>query len=344
MSDPLTAAVRALLRRLHAQKPLRGGSLIVTIFGDAISPRGGVVTLGSLIRIAGVFGLTERLVRTSVARLAKEGWLLARKEGRQSEYRLTRSGEQRFAEATRRIYGKSPESWDGRWTLVILPPGPVGHRGTGRELSRARARGELRWLGFGQLSPGTFAHPNCTLKQAKDWLMSVAGVEGALCVRGSSDDLSVDRELAALGWDLGELTRRYGRFLATFEPVEGAVGSSTGLEPKAALIIRTLLIHQYRKIHLQDPLLPATLLPPNWVGSIAYEVTRRLYSRVFESAERFLSANAGTVQGPLPPATPSVYDRFAGALSRPSPPERLRSSAETGSRAARPARDDRWSK
>src|SRR5215469_14957210 len=175
MSDPLTAAVRALLRRLHGQKPLRGGSLIVTIFGDAISPRGGVVTLGSLIRIAGVFGLAERLVRTSVARLAKEGWLVARREGRQSEYRLTRSGAQRFSEATRRIYGTSPDSWEGRWTLVILPPG-----------SGRNPREELRWLGFGQLSPGTFAHPNCTLQQAKGWLTGIPGAAGALCVGSSS--------------------------------------------------------------------------------------------------------------------------------------------------------------
>src|SRR5690349_14105471 len=100
MSTAATAAVQALLRRLHDQQPLRGGSLIVTIFGDAIAPRGGVIALGSLIQIAGSFRLTERLVRTSVARLANEGWLEARREGRQSEYRLAPGGQQRFAEAT----------------------------------------------------------------------------------------------------------------------------------------------------------------------------------------------------------------------------------------------------
>ena len=36
------------------------------------------MTLGSLIRLAAPFGLTERLVRTSVARLARDGWLAAR--------------------------------------------------------------------------------------------------------------------------------------------------------------------------------------------------------------------------------------------------------------------------
>ncbi|TLZ23603.1 MAG: hypothetical protein E6K27_15870, partial [Gammaproteobacteria bacterium] len=107
-SAPVPAAVRALLRRWRAQRPLRAGSLLVTIFGDAIAPRGAAVTLGSLIRLAAPFGLTERLVRTSVARLARDGWLAARRSGRRSEYRLTRGGAERFAEATRRIYGQSP--------------------------------------------------------------------------------------------------------------------------------------------------------------------------------------------------------------------------------------------
>src|SRR5205807_947267 len=121
-SAPVPAAVRALLRRWRAQRPLRAGSLLVTIFGDAIAPRGAAVTLGSLIRLAAPFGLTERLVRTSVARLARDGWLAARRSGRRSEYRLTRAGAERFAEATRRIYGQSPGAWDGRWTLLVIPP------------------------------------------------------------------------------------------------------------------------------------------------------------------------------------------------------------------------------
>ena len=320
MSPPLTAAVRALLRRLHSQQPLRGGSLIVTIFGDAIAPRGGVVTLGSLIRIASVFRLTERLVRTSVARLANEGWLVARREGRQSEYRLTPGGGQRFAEATKRIYAVVPEQWDRHWTLVILP----AKTGAPREALRQ----ELRWLGFGQLALGTFAHPDCSLEQARHWLANLEGTEGALCLRSSSDELAVDRQVIEVGWDLGELTRRYRRFLATFEPVEVALRSSAArltrvgspaaappepVEPEAALVIRTLLIHEYRKVHLQDPLLPVALLPPDWVGAAAYELTRRLYSLVFNAAEEFLTATASTLDAALPAPEPSVYQRFGGA-------------------------------
>lgn len=307
----MNAPVQALLRRLHSQQPLRGGSLIVTLCGDAIAPRGGLITLGSLVRLSAPFRLTERLVRTSVARLANDGWLVARREGRQSEYRLTPAGQQRFAEATQRIYGPGPKEWDGNWTLVILQAGA--------------AREELRWLGFGQLAPGTFAHPNCSLEQARQWLANIEAAGAAICLRSASGELGVDRQVAARGWDLGELTRRYRRFVAMFEPVEAAVRTCARLEPEAALIIRTLLIHEYRKIHLQDPLLPATLLPADWVGTAAYEVTRRLYSLVFAAAEEFLSATGATLRGALPPAEPSTYGRF-GAIRANSPAARRKSA------------------
>src|SRR5262249_6541499 len=147
--------------------PIRGGSLLITIFGDSIAPRGGAVTLGSLIGLAHPFGLAERLVRTSVARLASDGWLISRRDGRRSGYRLSPTGLDRFAEATARIYGEIPSTWGKQWTLLILPPGTSGRRQSIRD--------ELRWLGFGEVSAGVFAHPNWSVEQAR---AALNGVEG----------------------------------------------------------------------------------------------------------------------------------------------------------------------
>src|SRR2546429_9997001 len=108
---PLPAPVRALLRNFRAQRPLRGGSLLITVFGDSIAPRGGAVTLGSLIRLAAPFGLTERLVRTSVARLARQGWLAGKRSGRRSEYPPTRTGPERLPHTNRRTYGATAPLW-----------------------------------------------------------------------------------------------------------------------------------------------------------------------------------------------------------------------------------------
>jgi phenylacetic acid degradation operon negative regulatory protein len=300
-----SAAVKSLLRHFHRQSPIRGGSLLITIFGDSIAPRGGAIALGSLIGLAQPFELTERLVRTSVARLASDGWLTTRRDGRRSEYRLSSIGLERFAEATRRIYGEIPSSWAGQWTLLILPP----RSGS----SRQDVRDELRWLGFGQINPGLFAHPNWSVEHARAALNGLEGVENALLLKSESEGREADRRLVASGWDLGDLTRRYRRFVDIFAPVlEAACGNDDALPAEAAFIIRTLLIHEYRKIHLQDPLLPPALLPSDWVGAAAYDLTKQLYSAVFAAAERFLSDTASTMTEPLPPADRSAYARFGG--------------------------------
>jgi phenylacetic acid degradation operon negative regulatory protein len=327
-------ATHRLLRSFRARKPLRAGSLLVTLFGDSIAPRGGVVTLGSLIRLAAFFGLPERLVRTSVARLALEGWLLARREGRRSEYRLTPDGAHRFADATRRIYGAAPTSWNGHWTLLLLPPVPA------RE--RERLRTELRWLGFGQWANGLLAHPSANITQTRKWLRQLGGPSQVVVLQTSGGELAADRCLAAAGWDLADLGRRYRRFIAAFEPVRAALaaassqvtvaGSKTGtpdvtagrkrpkaapaLEPEAAFVIRTLLIHEYRKIHLQDPLLPAPLLPPDWVGTAAFELCRALYNAVFTTAETCLTAAASTLTGELPAFDTRAHVRFRAPASK----------------------------
>jgi phenylacetic acid degradation operon negative regulatory protein len=304
----MTDAVAVLLKKFRRQRPIRGGSLLITIFGDSIAPRGGIVSLGSLISLARPFGLTERLVRTSVARLAGDGWLVAQREGRRSDYRLTATGRSRFAEATSRIYGAIPNSWVGQWTLLVFPPANGGRR--------QDVRDELRLLGFGQVSPGVFAHPNWDVAEARTALSGLDGAADGLLLKSMSEGSAADRRLVAVGWDLADLTRRYARFVDTFTPVADAIGSA--LTDEAAFVVRTLLIHEYRKIHLRDPLLPPALLPDDWVGSTAYDLSRRLYSRVFPAAERYLSNTASTTTEPLPRADSSAYARFGG-LTQPSP-------------------------
>src|SRR5882757_2566774 len=149
-TDSSTAAAE-LVTRFRRQRPLRGGSLIVTLFGDAILPRGGAIALGSLIALAAPFGLNERLVRTATARLAKDGWLMGRRAGKLSEYRLSSNGRARFAEATKRIYSAPDTQWSGRWTLIVVPPM--------RATERNEIRDELLWRGFGEISANVYAHP-----------------------------------------------------------------------------------------------------------------------------------------------------------------------------------------
>jgi phenylacetic acid degradation operon negative regulatory protein len=309
MSRRAVTAAAALVDRFRRQRPLRAGSLLVTIFGDSITPLGGVVTLSSLIRLAAPFGVNERLVRTSVARLAQDGWLANRREGRLSEYRLTGTGRARFADATRRIYASNPNTWSGSWTLAVLPA--AGVRG------RVELRRQLQWLGFGQIEAGVLAHATLTASEARRACSELRGGERILILAANGHESETDRRIASIGWDRKALAARYRRFMTAFEPLRAALAHDPPPEPEAAFVVRTLLLHEFRRVHLRDPLLPAPLLPIDWVGFAAYELCREVYARVFNAAQAHLVANARRLRGPLPPIDPATYARFGG-LARPN--------------------------
>jgi phenylacetic acid degradation operon negative regulatory protein len=280
----------------------------VTIFGDSIVPRGGAIALGSLIRLGAPFGLSERLVRTSISRLAHEGWVEARRVGKRSEYRLSSGGRERFAEATERIYGAPQASWSERWTLVVLPALP--------DAERRRLRKELAWQGFGELCGGVFAHPEHAAR-----VEGTGGRDGphiggtrlparALVFEASLASPATPAPLVDLGWDMKDLATRYRRFANRFERTSAAL--RTPPDPETGFIVRTLLIHEYRRLHLRDPLLPERLLPSAWPGIRAAQLCRSIYGRVFAASEVYLSGAAADLEGALPPAERSTLERFGG--------------------------------
>ncbi|MEO7205232.1 MAG: phenylacetic acid degradation operon negative regulatory protein PaaX [Steroidobacteraceae bacterium] len=297
-------AAAELVARFRRQRPLRGGSLIVTLFGDSIMPRGGTIALGSLIELAAPFGLNERLVRTATARLAHDGWLEGRRAGKLSEYHLSQNGRARFAEATKRIYSEPDTHWSGRWTLIVVPPMRAAQRNEIRE--------ELVWRGFGEISANVFAHPELD-SQA---LRSQRGA-GGLLSKVVAFDASLTGEddpqrLVDLGWDLEDLGLRYQRFVARFAGVQAELLRDPDIEPQDCFLVRTLLIHEYRRLHLRDPLLPAQLLRSNWPGAQAAILCRDIYVRVFGPSEAHLSRAAARLTGALPAADASVMQRFGG--------------------------------
>jgi len=242
-------------------------------------------------------------VRTATVRLAKDGWLEGRREGKLSEYRLSKHGRERFAEATTRIYSAPDSAWSGRWTLIVVPPMPAAERKQVRE--------ELIWRGFGEISNGVFAHPEFDSTELR------AQRRSGLLSRTIAFDAVLAQEdaperLVTLGWDLEDLGLRYQRFVKRFERVHSALAGRRGVDDQGCFIVRTLLIHEYRRLHLRDPLLPRQLLRPNWPGAQAAALCREIYAQVFHPSEIYLSRIAATLEGALPAADSAVLQRFGG--------------------------------
>ncbi|MDO8304101.1 MAG: hypothetical protein Q7T18_12770, partial [Sedimentisphaerales bacterium] len=63
------------LAEFRQQSRIKAGSLIISVFGDAVVPRGGRIWLGSLIGLLEPLQLSDRLIRTSIFRLVKDEWM-----------------------------------------------------------------------------------------------------------------------------------------------------------------------------------------------------------------------------------------------------------------------------
>ena len=301
----LKSATDGLVAEFRARPTIRAGSLIITIFGDAIAPRGGSVWLGSLIEAMANFGVSERLVRTSVFRLVQDGWLQSTQVGRRSYYSLSDEGRERFERATHKIYGEPVTDWDGQWCLVMLADLEAERRDSVRK--------ELGWLGFGALASSVLAHPAPELNQLDAVLQRLEVADDIVVMSGETirNDAGM-RKRAEASWNLADIDERYASFVQRFRPLIAAYSKNSEVEPKAAFIVRTLLIQEYRKVLLRDPQLPAELLPPDWHGNAAYQLCRNLYQAVYKQADRYLTATMETADGPLPPVNKAFAKRFGG--------------------------------
>ncbi len=301
----IESASRKLIAEFSARRTLRTGSLITTVFGDAIAPRGGSVWLGSLINVMGDFGISERLVRTSVFRLAQDGWLQSSQIGRRSYYSLTDDGKERFEQATHKIYGEPATSWDDHWCLVMLTDQDAE--------ARDNIRKELGWLGFASLSASVLAHPSPDMHDLDASLRRLRVADDLVVMRGQTvRNESSMRDLVQASWNLDDIEKRYAGFVKRFRPLIAAYGKNAEVAPKAAFLVRTLLIQEYRKVLLRDPQLPANLLPSNWHGTAAYQLCRNLYRAVYAQADCYLTATMETADGPLPPPNKQFINRFGG--------------------------------
>jgi len=308
--SPDPHVTRWIARELAAAPP-RAPSLVITVWGDSIAPHGGAVMLPGLIRLLEPFGVNERLTRTSVFRLARERWLSARRMGRRSLYRLTTSGARRFEQAYRRIYAPPADTWDDDWELVIA--GGLSAR------RRLALRDELHWDGFGVLAPGVYARP----AQAGNAVSASLAALGArvIVLRARDGGNPVGGTLAASvphAWDLAGIATGYRKFLRRFGGVIERFRRAPGgnYDPEQCFVVRTLLIHEYRRVLLKATALPPALLPAAWPGHTARGLAAKLYRALQRPALRHAAAIFSNEDGALPAPDAAYCARFGGLPPR----------------------------
>src|SRR4030081_1794640 len=237
MPHPLARIIEQLKR-----EPSRTGSIVITVFGDAIVPRGGSVWLGTLLEFFKTLDIDSGVVRTAMSRLAADGWLERTKVGRNSFYRLGRKGCQTFDTAAKHIYHPQAADWTGRFELLLIA----------NAAERDASREALKDAGFGSPLPGVWIGP------AGVPVPEQAG--HAIRLEVSAEDDS-GRRLLGESWPLQRTADAYLKFMKTFEPLRGWIDRRERLSDVDAFTARILLIHHYRRGGLRAPALPGVFLP-----------------------------------------------------------------------------------
>ncbi len=262
---------------------LRSASFIVTVYGDVVVPRGGVLWTGTLIETCLGVGLNESLVRTAVSRLVAAHRLRGERVGRRSFYHLDASARQEFEQAAVLLFG--PEVETRGWQILYAP-----------QLSEDEARLQR----MGHMGGAVFIRPD----------RGQPVPEGALAFH-ADDPEGIER--AARFWDLSALQERYTDMIARFGPLDAAMKGG-GLSDETALVARLLLVHIYRNVMLRDPRVPKNALPADWKGQEARALFRRLYRRLSPAAERHIAARFEGIDGKLPARTAASEARIAGLV------------------------------
>lgn len=261
-------AIDSLIEALHERGRSRVWSLVITIFGDAVVPRGGRISLASLQEVMARLRIEPGALRTAMSRLAGDGWVVRDKQGRNSFFSLDAHGRHAFDLATRRIYAGAAPAWSGKWTVAIAPPGVEAP--------------DLASFGFVRVNGSVYLRPDTA--EAPD---AAAELSGMLVIHGQG--VEHPENLRSL-WPSDEISSAYDGFVSVYSPLLDVFSGSAKLEPLDAIAARTLMIHDWRRIVLRDPGLPDALLPDNWPGTRARDIAGDLYLRLRDASEAWLDA------------------------------------------------------
>ncbi|PZR62856.1 MAG: hypothetical protein DLM53_05520 [Candidatus Eremiobacter antarcticus] len=273
-------------RPFASMAPLRPRSMLFTLYGDYAFPHRQDVWLGSLVRIADVLGITAVAVRSAVARLARERWLVVRKSANRSHYALSARGQTLIEEGTRRIYRADGEVWDGQWFMLTYSI-PEGER-----TKRDRIRKRLAFLGFGSMGGGVHIAARAVADDVERLLQTQGAAQFARTFHARTASGS-DHDVVEQCWDLPRIAQEYRRFIEHYRPLcrrAARLHQRGRLKDAHAFALRFALTHDFRRFPFIDPDLPHALLPSGWPGTVARRLFNDYHGMLAPAAERFFAS------------------------------------------------------
>lgn len=272
---------------LHDAGELKVWSLIITFFGDSIIGRGGNVSASTVQSVLSRVEVGSGAIRTAFSRLASDGWIVREKQGRHSFYQLTDEGRSPFSHASKKIYSpiNSVDNSCKNWLLGM-------HQDKSAILDLP--------------IESVIILPNlCVLIRNPDEVAHRQLSDRAfLTITGDCGDIPqwIVEHLISSDW-----VSQFDNLRKQFKKLSDRVPT----DPLAALVARTLLIHQWRRLLLRYPSLPPELKGGTLQAeNNCREFVGRLYLSLNDSAEQWLSESGSCLSGGLPKPDHNHADRF----------------------------------
>ena len=228
------ADLSRLVQIILSERSPRVWSLVVSLFGDLGQGTDTAISSHHVNQILSDIGIRPEAIRVALHRLRKEGWLQSARQGRSSLYSLTEKGRAETLAAIPRIYGV-PEKAETAWIVLNRPKAnnvaSTGEYSISSNVTLSTAQPE---------DPEVYAKPILPSDVLPDWIYE------KLC----------QSEFVAQTHDTADRLKALQSTLRDVGP----------LSPYDSIVLRVLIVHNWRRIALRMPDLPSFLFPDTWRG------------------------------------------------------------------------------
>lgn len=256
----------------------------------------------ALVALLVGLGRGESAARNLLTRMCELGALEVERSGRTNVYRLASSSTDRYRE----VEGtNAPAAWTGSFHALLYDV-PEQQRSL-----RDRLQHAARSAGYGQLRAGVLIAADDRWPRMRLTEERFAGAAWIHRVSLTPPDLGEARAMARTAWDLDGLAGRYQRAIDRCGAVPETVAGDW-----AALRSWRELYDVFFAAQLEDPHLPAALLPAAWPAARFVAEQAAINTRIGNALLPFLRAEAdarddvgGNAYYPPPWADPEVSPR-----------------------------------
>lgn len=266
MTDTSENWFQTCVNALTDGRDQRVWSVIVSLFGDLARTPGDRISGPLMNAIIGPIGIRPEAIRVALHRLRNDGWLTSEREGRTGFYALTPGGLKESEAASPRIYARdepSPETWH----LIILEP----------MATTQRTAQEKRLIREGRL----LVAPGALLGR---------GEPG----NGKSDGFILSGRLENVPQWLREqvskpeLAEAYAGLVSSLRTVSDVLDLGYPATALQVATLRTLIVHNWRRILLAHPDLPPEFFVDGWQGAMCRKQVMQLLDRLERPAPNTL--------------------------------------------------------